>query len=97
MIDFDEHFGLWMFLLVVAVFFALFLIFIVGKAIDLAYIDNVPMTITQNGTVIYQGISGCVDVISGGDTTQVQTYDGFLCLFPKSWYGGLNIEVYGRK
>lgn len=59
--------------------------------------QNVPMVVKQNGKVIYEGRSKCVNVISSGDTTRVDVKGGFLCLFPKAYYVGKDIEAIGSK
>jgi hypothetical protein len=73
------------------------LIVISFQGIELKYFDNVPITIEQNGTVLYDGISGCADVDSGGDTTKVSIKGGWLCFFPKAYYVGRDIKVSGLK
>ena len=79
-------------------FFLLIMVGIVsGVVLAVAYLDyklhEYPITITQNGAVIYKGIKSCVEIASSGDTTTIYIRKGFLCLFPKSTLVSKNIEV----
>ena len=56
-------------------------------------VGNVHLKITKDGKEIYNGRSACVNVKSAGDTTRVDISGGFLCMFPKAYYTGRDIET----
>jgi hypothetical protein len=76
--------------------FLILIIIVIVSAINYS-IQDVPMVVKQNKKIIYEGRSACVNVISTGDTTRVDVKGGFLCLFPKAYYVGKNIEAIGIK
>ena len=83
--------------IIIIVFMMVFAAVLTTQYVGISYIENIPVIVTQNGEKIYEGINGCIEVISGGDTTQVKVNSGFLCMFPKAVYVGTDITVKGSK
>lgn len=61
------------------------------------WVDNVPVTCSVNGERVYEGPSYAIDVNSGGATTTVIIYGGFLAVFPKAYYTSDDVLVVGKK
>lgn len=75
----------------IAIFIILLTIFL---TLFVSYkVEEYPIQITKDGTLIYDGIKSCVSVKSGGDTTTVTIHSGFLCIFPKQTITGRGIEI----
>lgn len=56
-------------------------------------IENVPLKVSVDDKLIYEGRSACVDVSSSGNTTNVTISGGWYCLFPKEKYTSKNVKV----
>ena len=62
------------------------------QGIDYA-IQSVPIKITVDGAIVFEGRSACASVESAGAATRVYVRGGFLCMFPKSYHVGKSVEV----
>lgn len=61
------------------------------------YINDVPVRVWKDDTIIYEGVSACVGIKSSGDTTTVKLGRGLFCLLPKAVYTGRDLRVEGSK
>ena len=67
------------------------------RAINVNFFDNIPSKVYVDDKLVYEGISAGFRVSSGGYTTTVRTYGGFLYMFPKKVYVSKNVVVVGEK
>ena len=72
------------------------IIIITMQFIDITFFNSIPTKIYINENLVFEGINGCLDIISGGDTTTIKTYKGFLCFFPDKIYTDEEIKVIGK-
>ena len=68
---------------------------VVGRAFLETKIDSVQVVCKVDGTVVYEGPSCGINVISSGNTTRVDVKGGFLYLLPKAYYVSHNVELKG--
>lgn len=61
------------------------------------FIDNVPIVVTVDNKIVFEGKSYLCMVESTGDTTKVTIHNGFLGLLPKAYYVSDNVKVEGMK
>ena len=67
------------------------------QGVNLAFFDNVPVRVSVDDKIVYQGISGCVSVESSGANSTVSVNQGFLCFFPKAYYVSKNVSIENLK
>lgn len=56
-------------------------------------IHNIHLNVFVEEKLVYDGRSACVEVSSGGATTQIDINGGWYCLFPKEHYTSKNVRV----
>jgi len=89
----DDHPSLFVLILLLGI--ALLLVF--GDWIRIIYVDNVPSKVFVDGVLVYKGSSAGFEVLSGGYTTTVTIYGGFLYLFPQQTYTSKDVIIKGTK
>lgn len=65
--------------------------------IGVTFVDNIPSQVFVDGKLIYEGSSAGFNIESGGYTTTVTIYGGFLYLFPQQTYTSKDVVVIGSK
>jgi hypothetical protein len=67
------------------------------QAIDVYFVDNVPIEVQVDGKEVYKGISAGYAVKSSGMATTVIIKGGFLYFFPKAVYTSQDVKIIGKK